>query len=713
MVEYKYNQPYYKLIFSELSEDAVHVYRFDGEESISRLFQYRFELISDDPEINAADVLNKKATFEITRGEDDPIKIHGIISHFEQRGRTPDYVSYYAVLVPKMWRTTLNYGSRIFQKMTIDAIVEQILKDSGFAGEDFEFSLNESYPELEYCVQYRETDFNFINRRLEYFGIYYYFDHRDDNDVIVFTDCIDNTSQIEAGEDILHNPNMDPLGMKETVTELICQERVVTGAFKLKDYNYEFPSKNLVVESQIDSESPGTYYEYGDHFKDESEGDLVGRVRNEEIYCMGKIFRGKGDCRLFRVGFKYKLSGHYRADWNEEYLLTKLKSWGNQHSLFAFFPKSLNNAPTYENIFESMPVDREYRPPRITPIPRIPGIMTSKMESGSGDEYAFLDDQGRYKIKVPFDLSDLTNGEASRPIRLSQPYSGPGYGIHFPNHADTEIVWSCIDGNVDRPLGLGTVPNPSNTSPSTSSNKAQSVIRTAGQNELTFDDTTGSENIYLHGTKDWTIDIVNDKKQTIGHDETASVGNDRSRDVGNDESIKIGNDRTKSVGKNESESIGENKSISVGKNHSESIGDNASIDIGKNESISIGDNLTISVGKNSSESIGDNADTTIGKDASTSIGKKSTTDIGDDMSLSVGKNSTIQVGKNLGINVDKAIAIKAKDAISINSDKEILLKTGSASILLKKNGDITIKGGKITIKASKDLVMKGSKITQN
>ncbi|TDI82596.1 MAG: hypothetical protein E2O79_06225, partial [Caldithrix sp.] len=122
MVEYKYNEPYYKLQFSELDEDVVKVLSFEGEESISRLFEYRFELLSEDPELDASNILNKKATFLLTR-EEEPIKIHGIISRFEQRGRTPDYVSYHAVLVPAFWRTTLNFGSKVFQKLDVEKVV--------------------------------------------------------------------------------------------------------------------------------------------------------------------------------------------------------------------------------------------------------------------------------------------------------------------------------------------------------------------------------------------------------------------------------------------------------------------------------------------------------------------------------------------------------------------------------------------------------------
>lgn len=723
MLHYKSNEPLYKLHFSELAENAVKVASFEGEESISRLFEYRFELVSEDPELDAKSILNKKATFTLTRGEDDPLKIHGIISHFEQRGRTPDYVSYYAVLVPKLWRLTLNFSSNVFQKMAIEELVAAVLKEAGLSSSDFEFQLNESYPKLDYCVQYRETDFDFINRRLEHYGIYYYFDHRDDNEVLVFADSTNNLKAIAQEEEVVYNPNRDPLSVQETVADLVCQEKVVTGKFKLKDYNYEHPTTDLSVDNQIDAEAPGLFYDYGDHYKDKSEGSMLVKVRNEEVYGASKIFRGRGDCRLFHAGFKYKLGKHYREDWNNEFILTRVRSRGSQGAMFAIFSGANKNVPTYENVFESIPADMPYRPPRLTPIPRIPGIMTAKLESGAGDEYAFIDDSGRYRMKVPFDLTDKTNGEASRTIRLSQPYSGPGYGFHFPNHADTEIVWACVDGNVDRPIGLGTVPNPNNTSPSTGNNKAQSVIRTAGQNELTLDDTTGSENIYLHGTKDWTIDIVNDKNQTIGNNESASVGNNRSRNVGNDETISVAKNRSKTVGVDQSETIGSNKTIQVGANHTETIGANKTLNVAANHAETIGGSMSQTVAAAKSETVGASKSETVaiakaltigaayqvsvGGAMNETVGAAKAEEIGGAKMVNVGLVSMENVGLNKSVNAGGNISESAGKKLSLSAKDELSLKCGDASIVLKSNGDIIIKGGKITIRGSKDVIVKG------
>jgi len=529
MRKIKHNQPNYELHFSGLPDGTVRVLAFEGEECISKLFRYGIELLSYEPELDPSDILNKKAVFIMNRGDEDPVKIHGIISRFEQRGRTPRYVSYYAELVPKMWRLGLTQANEVYQKMDIQNLVTQVFRDSGLSGQDYSFDLNEPYPENEYIIQYRETHFDFVNRRLEHVGCFYFFDHRDDNDKIVVGDSNDTFPAIEQSEDILYNPNRDPLSDRETITDLTFRAKVVTGLVRLKDYNYRFPSRDLTVESQIDSDAPGVFYEYGDHYKDTNEGEFLAKMRNEEILTGSQVFHGTSDCRLFRAGFKFKMGKHYRDDWNEkEYLITKVTMRGTQRGLFAVLPTAKEILPTFENSFEAVDAQVKFRPPRITPVPRVPGIMTAKMESGAGDEYAFVDDEGRYKAKLFFDMSDKANGEASRPIRMASPYSGPGYGFHFPNHADTEMVWACINGDVDRPVALGTIPNPSQASPVTATNKSQSVIRTAAGNEIILDDKTNESQIGIQTTdanqilfddKDDKIEILTTNKHKVTFDD--------------------------------------------------------------------------------------------------------------------------------------------------------------------------------------------------
>jgi type VI secretion system secreted protein VgrG len=514
MVQYASNEFLYKLRLSQVQDDTVGVVWFEGEERLSGLYEYRIELVSDDPQIDSGPVLDDNATLIIQRPDEDPVRIHGIIARFEQRGSTPDHVSYSAILVPRLWRLGLSYGSRVFQNMTVEEIVTSVLEENGYTRNDFEFQLSNSYPQMAYCAQYRESDLNFVQRRLEHFGIFYYFDHRDDQEVVVFTDDTSGLRALPLPDGLSYNPNRDPLLDSETVSILRCTEKVVTGKVCLKDYNYEFPERNLLVEKQLDPNAPGVYYDFGDHFKNGQEGEFLARVRSEEVLCGSRVFSGTSDCRLLRAGCKFTLTGHYRDDWNAEYLVTRVCLRGSQANLFPYGVETPKRIPTFGASFDAIPSDRPFRPGRHSPIPRIPGIMTGRIESGSGDQYAFLDDQGRYRVKMPFDLSNKSNGQASHPIRMAQPYSGSGYGLHFPNHADTEIVWACVDGNVDRPLALSTVPNPSQNSPVTQQSRSRNTVRTAAGNEIVLEDMNGQTSISLK-TADANTLVLDDKNNKI------------------------------------------------------------------------------------------------------------------------------------------------------------------------------------------------------
>ena len=514
MVKYKHNQPYYELQCSELDEESLRVLTFEGEEKISRLFRYTFELLSEDPELDPLDILNKKATFILHRGEEDPLNIFGIISHFEQRGRTSSYVSYYAELVPKMWLTGLTFRNEIYQNMDVEKIVTEVLKSDGLAAKDFEFDLSGSYPELEYVSQYRETNFDFINRWCEHFGIFYFFDHKDDNDVIMFTDDNEKLPGIEQAEDLPYNPNRDPLSEKETISDITCQSKVVTGLHQVKDYNYRHPSRDLKAESQIDSEAPGTFYDYGDHYKEVSEGETIAVVRNEETVAQSKVFKGESDCRLFRAGFTFKMAEHYREDWNEiVYILTQVRSMGSQRGLFAFLGEPKATSPTYVNEFLAIPNDIAFRPERITKKSKISGFMNAKIDAGGDGQYAELDDQGRYKVIIPYDLSGNSGGEATQFVRMAQPYAGAGYGMHFPLHKDTEVALTFADGDPDRPVIMNSLTNPATTSPVTSSNQTTSVIRDNGNNEIILDSADGSQIIHI--------------KQSCGHEFKMDTGGEK------------------------------------------------------------------------------------------------------------------------------------------------------------------------------------------
>lgn len=715
-----------------LPDDALAVVDFVGDEAVSQPFRFVINLVSSDPDIEFEKVVNEPASLLMVRG-DDVAPVHGIVTDFQQ-GRMVsmtlgDRYLYRAVLVPRLHRLSFSHQSRIFQNLTVEEIVTKVLADSGLSGGDVQFKLQGSYSPREYCTQYKESDLQFVQRLLEYEGIRYFFEHDDSRETLVITDDAAATPAIAGGDTLPYHigGGLAAAETTETVREFVAHQKIVTGRVVLKDYNYRTPGAPIQSESQLNGEMPGVFYDYGIHVKDASEGKRLATVRNEEIECQREQMVGASDCLRLRAGASFALESHYRDGMNQTYVLTHVHHAGRQPDASPFIAANVD-LPEYTNSFTCIPATAPYRPPRLTPEPKLPGVMTAIVESGGGD-YAYLDDQGRYRLKMPFDLSDATDGGASKAIRLAQPYTGPDYGQHFPVHKGAEMVFACVDGHVDRPLGLATVPNPAQQSPVTSGNAPQNVIRTWGKNELTFDDTKGSENIYMHGTKDHNVDITNDQNERVGTNRTAQVGHDETMTVGRDQTETVGRDHVFTVGKDQTIEVGNHRLMTVGANVTETIGANRSMTVGASmdETVAlaltttVGAAMTISVGAVKSESVGGASSETVGATKSVTVGGSLSQRAGQAISvtsggahtLKVGKDATTKVAGKQTVEVAKDVSLQGGKKIVIEAKDELTLKCGSAQIVMKKNGDITIKGGKIDAKSSGKMTLKGSQIAQN
>ena len=437
---------------AQLAEGKLDVVSFVGHEAISQPFRFEIELLSGDPSVPFSDLVDQPATL-LMEGNEGTRPVHGVVAHFEQGGAVGDYYGYRAVLVPRLWRLSLTHQSRIFQEMSVPDIVERVLKGDGFSPSDVEFRLSGSYPPREYCTQYQETDLAFVSRLLEHEGLCYFFEQDDSRELLVITDDRSHHPPIEGDNTVLYR-TMSGMAQphEETIQEFLFREYLVTGKVILKDHNYRTPEEDLRVESQISDELPGVYYEYGPHYQDVSEGKRLARIRNQEIECRRRIAQGEGTCARLATGHTFKLDQHYRLDLNHDYLITEVRHYGSQRNLVSMQAGQGAELP-YRNAFTAIPASVPFRPLRATPEPTLPGVMTAKVETAGGT-YAHLDEQGRYHAKMDFDLSDAGDGTASLPIPMNQPYSGPGFGIHFPNHAGTEMIWACLNGDVDRPFAL-------------------------------------------------------------------------------------------------------------------------------------------------------------------------------------------------------------------------------------------------------------------
>jgi type VI secretion system secreted protein VgrG len=465
-----------------LDEGAFSVRAFEGTEAISRPFEFRLQLQSVDPNIKAADVVGKRATFMMRDRN-----VHGVVTEFAYEGSQAEDHHYRAILRPQLWTRSLRRDSEVFLDVDASHVIT-----AAIGGLDFVIKTTESLPTKEYVVQYNETDLDFLSRTAEHWGMAYRFDHAGGADVVeFFTDSTDAPAVKDQPLPFVAEQSMR--GDRAAATIFVEKEVLVPGKVLVKDYNYRDPETALLSENTRRSDDfDSLYYEYGTHHGAQDEGDYLAKVRSEEIECRRRVFSGESNWHEMEAGYTFELKEHKRNAFNGRYLITSVTHKGSQ----AFGGTGDDAGAEYQNSFTCIPASIPFRPPRATPIPTMPGIMTARTETPGG-EYAPIDEWGRYKVRMPFDLGERGQAEATAPIRMNQPYSGPGYGMHFPNHANTEVIWACINGDPNRPLALGTAPNPSNGSPVTSNNRAQSVIRTQGQNQIIIDDTRGQELIRI------------------------------------------------------------------------------------------------------------------------------------------------------------------------------------------------------------------------
>ena len=451
-----------------------------------------------------------------TDGNDGPLLVHGVVANVEQRGFSKDWSTYHVVLVPRAWALTLTFRSRIFQQMTVPDVIERVLDEGGLGASDYRLELTGQYAVREFIAQFQETDWDFLSRWMERLGIFYYFEPGDGREVLVLRDDSAGCPPIGISGPVTFHADTGALtdtAGAATVRSMSYREQVGTGRVVLNDYNYRSPHTNLMAEAEANRDMPGVLYEYGTHHKDPGEGARLARVRGEELEARRRVLSGGGNVLAFRAGhtFEFEPGDGHRADLRARWLLTGVEHHGSQESGLSPTP-GYEGGARYSNAFHAIPAATPYRPPRRTPVPR-PSIMTAVTETAGG-EYAHIDDEGRYRARIHWDLGDASEAEASKWVRMKQPYAGADYGHHFPNHAGAEMLVAFVNGDPDRPLALGTVPHPSQRSPSTARNRAHNLIRTWGGNELLMDDTTDEQQVRLSSDAKNTV-LLDDKDDRI------------------------------------------------------------------------------------------------------------------------------------------------------------------------------------------------------
>jgi len=705
-------------ITTPLGDDVLLFRRMSIKEELGRLFQCNLELWSLDEQLALDDVLGLDMTVTLALPNNKKRYFHGFVSRFSQTGREGDYAVYQAELSPWLWFLTRTSDCRIFQDKSVPDIVAEVFREHGFT--DFELQLNESYRQWGYCVQYRESDFNFVSRLLEQEGIYYYFRHEQGKHHLILADSYSAHESQSGYETVNYYPPSENEVRKEThISDWFLSREVQPGGYVLNDFDFERPKANLLSKSISSRQhAAGDYeiFDYPGEYLSNGDGDVYARTRLEGLQAQHERVQGQANSRGLSCGALFKLALYPRKDQNREYLISGTTC---EFSSDAYASGGAGGFH-YHCAFTALDAQQPFRSQRMTPKPLVQGPQTAIVVGKSGEE-VWTDKYGRVKVQFHWDRYGQADENSSCWVRVAQIWAGGKWGgIHTPRIGQ-EVIVEFLEGDPDRPIITGRVYNGDRMPPyDLPANATQSGIKSRSSkgggadnfNEIRFEDKKGEEELYLHAEKNHTNITENDRSESVGHDRSLSVGNDKSESIGNNKSIDVAVDH--------SESIGANKTLSVGSNHSEQVGSNMSI--------TVGSNLTESVAINYAETVGAAMELTIGAAFTETVGAAKEQTIANNKSETIGKNKSVSVGKDLSEeiggahseNVTKEYSLNAKKVV-INAEKEITIKTGKASISMKDDGTITISGkninikgsGAINVKASKNIVMKGKKILGN
>lgn len=711
-------------VLTPLGEDQLVLVGISGQEEMSRLFRFQLDLISDNNGVKAADIVGQNITFSWELPDQSRRFFNGFVSRFAAGDEEDGRRTYRAEVVPWLWFLTQTADCRLFQKKKIPDIIEKVFSELGF--NDFEFNLKLNHKEWEYCVQYRESDFNFVSRLMEQEGIFYFFKHENGKHTLVLADH--KSAYVDCVEsEIDYPPNFGQQMVKDHLTSWEQRFEFCTGKWAQTDYNFETPSTNLGTNTNSVVPLPGIdkyeVFDFPGEYGKKSDGEVETKVRMEEIETGHNLVYATSGCRSLIPGGKFKVGTHRSSsEEGKSYVVTLVRHEAREP--LAYESGSGEEASDYRNTIQCIPDSVVFRPARSTTKPIVHGVQTAVVVGPPGEEI-HTDKYGRVRVHFHWDREHSDEEDSSCWIRVSQGHAGSGFGAIYIPRVGEEVVVAFLEGDPDRPLIVGRVYNANKMSafglPDSKvvCGMKSKTYKGSGYNEYVMDDSPGKELIREHGQFD--------KDSTIEHDLREHVLNCRTRDVTVDETITVGGNRTESVGKNESLTVGSNKTIQIGVNHTETIGSNMTINVGSNltetvgmnytetvgiaMTVTVGATLTQSVGATYTLSVGSGMTTTVGGTQKTSIGGSRKEQVGAKVTEKVGGNVTQQIGGKHQEKVAGKYKLKSGADIELQAASKIVLKTGASSITMTSGGDIKIKGTKITIEGAAKVLTKSAQIS--
>ena len=523
-----------------MPQDELVLTRLEGSEGLSELFEFRIDALSEKSNIDFNSAIGVNCAVSIS-SYGKTRDINGMLVATQWTGMQHNLYSYRLVLRPWLWMLSRSGGCRMFKDKTVPQIIKEVFDGHGAIAK-FSSKLEDSdHPKRKYCVQYRESDLNFVCRLMEEEGIYYYFKHSAEKHELFMTDSRAGHENKLNGEALPYRPVTGRQRRKEEqVFNWFTERTFNTGKIVLKDYDFKEPGNQLLSEKVHGGgykNAEMEMFDYPGRYKEGKLGDTLAKVRLEAEQGADKHCQATGDAINLVPGYMCKLAEHPEASLNSRYLILRAT-----HTFVSDAYSStaqLDAEEVYTGHYEFLPADIPYRAPLITPRPVVHGPQTAVVV-GEGD--IDVDVDGCIMVKFHWDRE----GKDSRRVRVAQVWSGNKWGGIYIPRVGQEVIVQFVEGDPDRPMVIGTVYNEDNKTPyplpkeKTISGVKSRSSPSGGYNEFVFDDKAGSELVRLHAEKDMGAVIEHDEKREVKNDQHIDIGNDQKIDVGNTLKITAG-----------------------------------------------------------------------------------------------------------------------------------------------------------------------------
>ncbi|EAQ66647.1 vgrG protein [Marinomonas sp. MED121] len=581
-----------------LAENAFVVTAFTGEESLSLPFNFNVSLASRVETITAQDVVDKNVCLSVYQDGVAQQVWHGVVKGFEQGDTGHHHTFYRLAMVPALSRLALRHNSRIFQLQTAPEIISILLQEMGI--QDYAFSLGRECQQREYCVQYRESDLDFVARLAAEEGIFYFFTHLEGKHTLVFSD--DTQTLPNVAKAMMYNTLSGGQAGLPFAQNFIRHTQVKPSSVQFKDYSFKQPDYSFLQDAmgtELDAQQINyEHFDYPGRYKDDESGKAFAQYRMQALRKDAIYAQGKSNFAALTTGYKVTLMDHPQENCNQAWLLVSIKHKGEQPQ--ALEEMGGEGATKYHNQFDVIPAYRQWRA-NSDARPRVTGPQIAIVVGPEGEE-VYCDEFGRVKVQFPWDRYSQGDEFSSAWVRVSQAWAGAQYGMVTLPRIGHEVIVSFLEGDPDQPIITGRTYHTANQAPyALPEHKTKTVLRTEshqgdGYNELRFEDQAEQEEVYLHAQKDLNLLVQNDRTDDIQNDHHIKVANSRFDHIKLDDSLTVEGERREHVVQNQTLVVEGSLTLKQGEALVNEAGNEIHLKSGSKVSIEASSAITIKAG---------------------------------------------------------------------------------------------------------------------